>query len=102
MKKLLLAILVVGFAISSCSIERRLHQKGFHVEWNKNLGSLKKDNKEKQDYTSSEASEEIAVVSPKITKALSVNNSSNAISVDCVAINESNEASVFVEENTTN
>ena len=102
MKKLLLSALIIGFAISSCTIEKRLHQKGFNIEWNNNLGSLKKDKKEKQDYTSSEASEEIAVVSPKITKALSVNNSSNAISVDGVAINESNEASVFVEENTTN
>ena len=101
MKKLLLAILVVGFAISSCSIERRLHQKGFHVEWNKNLSSLKKDKKEKQDYVSSEALEEIAIVSPKTTKSPSV-NSNSAISVDGVSINESIEAPVFVEENTTN
>ena len=101
MKKLLLAILVVGFAISSCSIERRLHQKGFHVEWNKNLSSLKKDKKEKQDYVSSEALEEIAIVSPKTTKSPSV-NSSSSISVDGVSINESIEAPVFVEDNTTN
>ena len=101
MKKLLLAILVVGFAISSCSIERRLHQKGFHVEWNKNLSSLKKDKKEKQDYVSSEALEEIAIVSPKTTKSPSV-NSNSAISVDGVSINESIEAPVFVEDNTTN
>jgi len=101
MKKLLLAVLVVGFAISSCSIEKRLHQKGFNVEWNKNLGSLKKDKKEKQDYVSSEAVEEIAVVSNKTTKAPSVNNNS-AISVDGVTLNESNDASVFVEDNTTN
>jgi len=101
MKKLLLAVLVVGFAISSCSIEKRLHQKGFNVEWNKNLGSLKKDKKEKQDYVSSEAVEEIAVVSNKTTKAPSVNNNS-AISVDGVTLNESNDASVIVEDNTTN
>lgn len=101
MKKLLLAVLVVGFAISSCSIEKRLHQKGFNVEWNKNLGSLKKDKKEKQDYVSSEAVEEIAAVSPKTTKAPSV-NSSSAISVDGVSLNESNEAPVFIEDNTTN
>ena len=101
MKKLLLAVLVVGFAISSCSIEKRLHQKGFNVEWNKNLGSLKKDKKEKQDYVSSEAVEEIAVVSNKTTKAPSVNNNS-AISVDGVTLNESNDASVFVEDITTN
>jgi uncharacterized membrane protein YqaE (UPF0057 family) len=101
MKKLLLAVLVVGFAISSCSIEKRLHQKGFNVEWNKNLGSLKKDKKEKQDFVSSEAVEEIAVVSHKSTKATSVNNNS-AISVDGVTLNESNDASVFVEDNTTN
>ena len=101
MKKLLLAVLVVGFAISSCSIEKRLHQKGFNVEWNKNLGSLKKDKKEKQDFVSSEAVEEIAVVSNKTTKASSVNNNS-AISVDGVTLNESNDASVFVEDNTTN
>ena len=101
MKKLLLIVLVVGFAISSCSIEKRLHQKGFNVEWNKNLGSLKKDKKEKQDYVSSEAVEEIAVVSNKTTKAPSVNNNS-AISVDGVTLNESNDASVFVEDNTTN
>ena len=101
MKKLLLAVLVVGFAISSCSIERRLHQKGFNVEWNKNLSSLKKDKKEKQDYVSSEAVEEIAVVSPKTTKSPSV-NSSSAISVDGVSINESIEAPVFVENNITN
>ena len=101
MKKLLLAVLVVGFAISSCSIEKRLHQKGFNVEWNKNLGSLKKDKKEKQDYVSSEAVEEIAVVSHKTTKAPSVNNNS-AISVDGVTLNESNDASVFVEDITTN
>ena len=86
MKKLLLAVLVVGFAISSCSIERRLHQKGFNVEWNKNLSSLKKDKKEKQDYVSSEAVEEIAVASPKTTKTPSV-NSSSAISVDGVSLN---------------
>ena len=101
MKKLLLAVLVVGFAISSCSIEKRLHQKGFNVEWNKNLGSLKKDKKEKQDYVSSEAVEEIAVVSNKTTKTPSVNNNS-AISVDGVTLNESNDASVFVEDITTN
>jgi uncharacterized membrane protein YqaE (UPF0057 family) len=101
MKKLLLAVLVVGFAISSCSIEKRVHRKGFHVEWNNHLGSLKKDKKEKQDYVSSEAVEEIAVVSPKTTKSPSV-NSSSAISVDGVSINESNEAPVFVEDNTTN
>jgi uncharacterized membrane protein YqaE (UPF0057 family) len=101
MKKLLLAILVVVFAISSCSIERRLHQKGFHVEWNKNLSSLKKDKKEKQDYVSSEALEEIAIVSPKTTKSPSV-NSNSSISVDGVSINESIEAPVFVEDNTTN
>ena len=101
MKKLLLAVLVVGFAISSCSIEKRLHQKGFNVEWNKNLGSLKKDKKEKQDYVSSEAVEEIAVVSNKTTKAPSVNNNS-AISVDGVTLNESNDASVFVDDITTN
>ena len=101
MKKLLLAVLLVGFAISSCSIEKRLHQKGFNVEWNKNLGSLKKDKKEKQDYVSSEAVEEIAVVSNKTTKAPSVNNNS-AISVDGVTLNESNDASVSVEDNTTN
>ena len=101
MKKLLLAVLLVGFAISSCSIEKRLHQKGFNVEWNKNLGSLKKDKKEKQDYVSSEAVEEIAVVSNKTTKAPSVNNNS-AISVDGVTSNESNVASVFVEDITTN
>ena len=101
MKKLLLAVLVVGFAISSCSIERRLHQKGFNVEWNKNLSSLKKDKKEKQDYVSSEAVEEIAVASPKTTKTPSV-NSSSAISVDGVSLNESIEAPVFVEDNTTN
>ena len=101
MKKLLLAVLVVGFAISSCSIEKRLHQKGFNVEWNKNLGSLKKDKKEKQDYVSSEAVEEIAVVSNKTTKAPSLNNNS-AISVDGVTLNESNDASVFVEDITTN
>ena len=101
MKKLLLAVLVVGFAISSCSIERRLHQKGFNVEWNNNLSSLKKDKKEKQDYVSSEAVEEIAVVSPKTTKSPSV-NSSSAISVDGVSINESIEAPVFIEDNTTN
>ena len=101
MKKLLLAVLVVGFAISSCSIEKRLHQKGFSVEWNKNLGSLKKDKKEKQDYVSSEAVEEIAVVSNKTTKTPSVNNNS-AISVDGVTLNESNDASVFVEDITTN
>ena len=101
MKKLLLVVLVVGFAISSCSIEKRLHQKGFNVEWNKNLGSLKKDKKEKQDYVSSEAVEEIAVVSNKTTKTPSVNNNS-AISVDGVTLNESNDASVFVEDITTN
>jgi len=101
MKKLLLAVLVVGFTISSCSIEKRLHQKGFNVEWNKNLGSLKKDKKEKQDFVSSEAVEEIAVVNNKNTKAPSVNNNS-AISVDGVTLNESNDASVFVEDNTTN
>ena len=101
MKKLLLAVLVVGFAISSCSIEKRVHRKGFHVEWNNHLGSLKKDKKEKQDYVSSEAVEEIAVVSPKTTKSPSV-NSSSAISVDGVSINESIEAPVFVEDNTTN
>ena len=101
MKKLLLAVLVVGFAISSCSIEKRLHQKGFNVEWNKNLGSLKKDKKEKQDYVSSEAAEEIAVVSNKTTKTPSVNNNSE-ISVDGVTLNESNDASVFVEDITTN
>ena len=101
MKKLLLAVLLVGFAISSCSIEKRLHQKGFNVEWNKNLGSLKKDKKEKQDYVSSEAVEEIAVVSHKTTKAPSANNNS-AISVDGVTLNESNDASVFVEDITTN
>ena len=101
MKKLLLAVLLVGFAISSCSIEKRLHQKGFNVEWNKNLGSLKKDKKEKQDYVSSEAVEEIAVVSNKTTKAPSVNNNSE-ISVDGVTLNESNDASVFVEDITTN
>jgi uncharacterized membrane protein YqaE (UPF0057 family) len=100
MKKLLLAILVVGFTISSCSIEKRLHQKGFNVEWNKNLGSLKKDKKEKQDFVSSEAVEEIAVVNNKTTKAPSVNNNS-AISVDGVNLNESNGAPVFVEDNTT-
>ena len=101
MKKLLLAVLLVGFAISSCSIEKRLHQKGFNVEWNNNLGSFKKDKKEKQDVVSSEAAEEIAVVSPKTTKAPSVNNSI-AISVDDVTLNESNETSLLVEENTTN
>jgi uncharacterized membrane protein YqaE (UPF0057 family) len=101
MKKLLLAVLVVGFAISSCSIEKRLHQKGFNVEWNKNLGSLKKDKKEKQDFVSSEAVEEIAIVSPKAIKTPSV-ISSNAISVDDVILNESNETSVIVEDNTTN
>ena len=101
MKKLLLAVLLVGFAISSCSIEKRLHQKGFNVEWNKNLGSFKKDKKEKQDYVSSEAVEEIAVVSNKTTKTPSVNNNS-AISVDGVTLNESNDASVFVEDITTN
>jgi uncharacterized membrane protein YqaE (UPF0057 family) len=101
MKKLLLAVLLVGFAISSCSIERRLHQKGFNVEWNKNLGSFKKDKKEKQDFVSSEAVEEIAIVSPKSIKTPSV-ISSNAISVDDVTLNESNETSVFVEDNTTN
>jgi uncharacterized membrane protein YqaE (UPF0057 family) len=99
MKKLLLAVLLVGFTISSCSIEKRLHQKGFNVEWNKNLGSLKKDKKEKQDVVSSEAVEEIAVISTKTTKVPSVNNSS--ISVDDVALNESNDASVIVEDNTT-
>jgi uncharacterized membrane protein YqaE (UPF0057 family) len=101
MKKLLLAVLLVGFTISSCSIEKRLHQKGFNVEWNKNLGSLKKDKKEKQDFVSSEAVEEIAVVSNKTTKASSVNNNS-AISVDGVTLNESNDASVFVENITSN
>jgi len=100
MKKLLLAVLLVGFTISSCSIEKRLHQKGFNVEWNKNLGSLKKDKKEKQDFVSSEAVEEIAVISTKTTKTPSVNNS--AISVDDVTLNESNDASVFVEDNTNN
>jgi uncharacterized membrane protein YqaE (UPF0057 family) len=99
MKKLLLAVLVVGFAISSCSIEKRLHQKGFNVEWNKNLGSLKKDKKQKQDFVSSEVAEEIAVVSPKTIKAPAVNNN-NSISVDGVTLNESNETSVLVEENT--
>jgi len=101
MKKLLLALLVVGFAISSCSIEKRLHQKGFNVEWNKNLGSLKKDKKQKQDFVSSEVEEEIAVVSTKTIKAPSVNNN-NSISVDAVTLNESNETSVVVEENTYN
>lgn len=101
MKKLLLAVLVVGFAISSCSIEKRLHQKGFNVEWNKNLGSLKKDKKQKQDFVTSEVEEEIAVVSPKTIKAPSVNNN-NSISVDGVTLNESNEVSVLVDENTTN
>ena len=101
MKKLLLAVLVVGFAISSCSIEKRLHQKGFNVEWNKNLGSLKKDKKQKQDFVSSEVAEEIAVVSPKTIKAPAVNNS-NSISVDGVTLNESNETSVLVQENTNN
>ena len=101
MKKLLLALLVVGFAISSCSIEKRLHQKGFNVEWNKNLGSLKKDKKQKQDFVTSEVEEEIAVVSNKTTKTPSVNNNS-AISVDGVTLNESNDASVFVEDITTN
>ena len=61
---------------------------------------MKKDKKEKQDFVSSEAVEEIAVVSHKTTKAHSANNS--AISVDGVTLNESNEASVFVEDNTTN
>ena len=101
MKKLLLALLFVGFVISSCSIEKRLHQKGFNVEWNKNLGSLKKDKKQKQDFVSSEAGEEIAVVSPKTIKAPSVNNN-NSISVDGVTLNESNETSVLVQENTNN
>jgi len=101
MKKLLLAVLLVGFAISSCSIEKRLHQKGFNVEWNNNLGSFKKDKKEKQDFVSSEAVEEIAIVSPKAIKTPSV-ISSNAISVDDVILNESNETSAIVEDNTTN
>lgn len=101
MKKLLLAVLVVGFAISSCSIEKRLHQKGFNVEWNKNLGSLKKDKKQKQDYVSSEVAEEIAVVSPKTIKVPAV-NSSNNILVDEVTLNESNEVSVLVDDNTNN
>ena len=100
MKKLLLAVLVVGFAISSCSIEKRLHQKGFNVEWNKNLGSLKKDKKQKQDFVSSEEAEEIAVVSPKTIKAPAVN--SNNILVDEVTLNESNEVSVLGDKNTTN
>lgn len=102
MKNLLLAVLVVGFAISSCSIEKRVHQKGFNIEWNNNLGSLKKDKKEKQDYVSSVAEEEIAVVIPKKTKAASVNNNNSTISTDVVNLNESNEGSVFVEDYTTN
>jgi uncharacterized membrane protein YqaE (UPF0057 family) len=93
--------LVVGFAISSCSIEKRLHQKGFNVEWNKNLGSLKKDKKQKQDFVTSEVAEEIAVVSPKTIKAPSVNNN-NSLLVDDVTLNESNETSVLVQENTNN
>jgi uncharacterized membrane protein YqaE (UPF0057 family) len=101
MKKLLLAVLVVGFAISSCSIEKRLHQKGFNVEWNKNLGSLKKDKKQKQEFVTSEVAEEIAVVSPKTIKAPSVNNN-NSLLVDDVTLNESNETSVLVQENTNN
>ena len=48
-----------------------------------------------------EAVEEIALVSNKTTKAPSVNNNS-AISVDGVTSNESNVASVFVEDITTN
>ena len=99
MKKLLLSLLVVGFAISSCSIEKRLHQKGFNVEWNKNLGSLKKDKKQKQDFVTSEVEEEIAVGSPKTIKAPSVNNN-NSISLDGVSLNESIEAPVFIEANT--
>ena len=68
---------------------------------NKNLGSLIKDKKQKQDFVSSEVAEEIAVVSPKTIKAPSINNS-NTISVDAVTLNESNETSVVVEENTYN
>lgn len=54
MKKLLLAVLVVGFAISSCSIEKRVHRKGFHVEWNKNLGNNKKDKNQASDIETGE------------------------------------------------
>jgi uncharacterized membrane protein YqaE (UPF0057 family) len=62
---------------------------------------LKKDKKQKQDFVTSEVAEEIAVVSPKTIKAPSVNNN-NSLLVDDVTLNESNETSVLVQENTNN
>ncbi len=41
-KKTLFAMLAIGFALNSCTVEKRKHLSGYHIEWNRSANTASK------------------------------------------------------------
>ena len=82
MKKIILFAVAAIFVVSSCTIEKRLYNSGYHVEWNHSKKHVESD-QVAQEGSSSEAREVAAV---EVNKTTSVDQVVEESAVSNVAI----------------
>jgi uncharacterized membrane protein YqaE (UPF0057 family) len=101
-KQISFIALAVTFILSSCTVERRLHNSGFHVKWNKSHSTSETEVSVNEDEKVDEVVE-ISTKSENNEVAVRKNETFNTGAIDVVELNENvslktNKKSLDVEE----
>ena len=86
-KQISFIALAVTFILSSCTVERRLHNSGFHVKWNKSHSTSETEVSVNENKKVDEVVE-ISTKSENNEVAVRENETFNAGAVDAVELNE--------------
>jgi TM2 domain-containing membrane protein YozV len=90
MKKIILLAVAAVFVVSSCTIEKRLYNSGYHVEWNHSKKHVESDQVAQEESTTEKR--EVAAV------AVSRTASVDEVTEEVVVNNDAVEASVATAE----
>ncbi len=86
-KQISFIALAITFILSSCTVERRLHNSGFHVKWNKSHSTSETEVSVNEDKKVDEVVE-ISTNSENNEVAVRENEAFNAGAIDAIELNE--------------
>jgi TM2 domain-containing membrane protein YozV len=99
MKKIILLAVAAVFVVSSCTIEKRLYNSGYHVEWNHSKKHVESDQVAQEESSSEERERQIVAVTSSRTANTDQVVEETAVNNDAVAstVAASEETSVSNE-----
>lgn len=96
--KITTILIVTILLMQSCSIEKRRHRKGYHVEWNKNISAKKFQKKSNNTFMKKEALKPTTIEQVKVFKEQKVLlNEQSKIKLEANKLNTSQVASKSIE-----